>query len=179
MHTLLNHACTATGSGAEDWAQAIELAAREVFQIMLSTDLERDPRAKNPRVSECTAMVGLAGKLCGILSIRCSAKAASRMASNMLGTEVELGNDVWGAVGEICNMIAGNFKAKIADLNNSCMLSVPTVINGADYSLHPMADGQTIEVFLALEREPVLITLHLHGDSTARPQVIQHPRGGK
>ena len=39
------------------------------------------------------------------------------------------------ALGEICNIIAGYFKAK-AGLGDACKLSVPTIIVGQDYKFH-------------------------------------------
>jgi Chemotaxis phosphatase CheX len=52
------------------------------------------------------------------------------MASRMLGVQPgEIGREGCDAFGEICNMIAGNFKNKISGLGNGCMLSVPTIIS--------------------------------------------------
>ena len=56
------------------------------------------------------------------------------------------------AMGEICNMVAGNFKNKISGLSDGCMLSVPTVITGSDYNLHSPADSETLELKLLFER---------------------------
>jgi len=45
------------------------------------------------------------------------------------GVEAEkVGPEISDALGEVCNMIAGNFKNKISGLSEGCMLSVPTVI---------------------------------------------------
>jgi chemotaxis protein CheX len=147
----------------DTWNPLLELSAREVFEIMLSSKLEKctDPDAAVQ--SEFTAMVGLAGQLCGVLSIRCSAQAASLMASKMLGiSPIEAGQESWDAIGEIANMVAGNFKAKLSGMGNHCMLSVPTVITGADYRLRSLADGATIEVGLTFEEELISFTLELH-----------------
>ena len=84
------------------------------------------------------------------------------MASRMLGVDAEsAGAEMWDAMGEICNMVAGNFKNKISGLGDGCMLSVPTVITGADYSLHPMVNENIRSVFL-FEGEPVVLTLEVH-----------------
>ena len=48
------------------------------------------------------------------------------------------------AIGEICNMVAGQFKAKIG-LEAECMLSVPTIITGTSYQLRPRADYDRLE----------------------------------
>jgi chemotaxis protein CheX len=147
----------------EAWAPLLELAVREVFEIMLGAQLGRPPEPAGVTASQITAMVGLAGHICGILTLRCSAHAATCMASSMLGSEVsESDEQMWDAVGEICNMVAGNFKNKLTGLADSCMLSVPTVITGGDYSFRALADGGSIEVVLTFDGEPISVALEVH-----------------
>jgi len=106
----------------ENWIQLIEVAAREVFELMLGCQLTLSATAETP--VGVTAMVGLAGQLCGVLSIRCCGDTAALMTSKMLGVALdEVGPDVGDALGEVCNMVAGNFKNKIAGLANGCLLS--------------------------------------------------------
>jgi chemotaxis protein CheX len=108
-------------------------------------------------------MVGLAGQLCGLLTLRCTTQSAGLMASKMLGVEIkEADQQMWDAIGEIANMIAGNFKNKLSGLGDGCMLSVPTVITGTDYSCRSMADSAPLEVSFLFEGKPLLIALELH-----------------
>ncbi len=65
------------------------------------------------------------------------------------------------AVSEICNMVAGNFKNKIAGLGDGCMLSVPTVITRSEYNLHSMVHEEMHAAFL-FEGEPILVSLEVH-----------------
>ncbi|SRR6266498_1099572 len=56
-------------NGYEKWLPTLETASREVFRMMLGTELGRgSPEAW--KGAEFTAMVGLAGHLCGLLSVR-------------------------------------------------------------------------------------------------------------
>ena len=145
------------------WGSLLELATREVFEIMLGTPLEpmADPEAT--RVTDMTAMIGLAGKLCGVLSICCSSATATRIAARMLGIESEEVTDsVRDALGEMCNMAAGNFKAKINGMADACMLSIPTVVSGRDYQIHSLAAGERFEVAVTLEGLPIWVVLDLH-----------------
>lgn len=146
----------------ESWRPMLELAAREVFEIMLGCKLEiqvEDPSSP----CEFTAMVGLAGQLCGLLTLRCSPASAALMASKMLGTEIkEADQQMWDAVGEIANMVAGNFKNKLTGLGDRCMLSVPTVITGTDYNCRSMADTAPLELAFLFEDRPIIIALELH-----------------
>jgi chemotaxis protein CheX len=146
----------------ETWTPLLEMATREVFELMLSCQLTvaTTPEESTPEV---TAMVGLAGQLCGVLSVCCGNKAAALMASKMLGVELDkVGAEVSDALGEVCNMVAGNFKNKIAGLAEGCMLSPPTVITGSDYSLHSMAESPGLEINLLFENMPLAISLQIH-----------------
>lgn len=85
------------------------------------------------------------------------------MASKMLGMEIKQEDQqMWDAIGEIANMIAGNFKNKLAGMADGCMLSVPTVITGSDYNYRSMADTAPLEIAFQFEGAPVLISLELH-----------------
>jgi chemotaxis protein CheX len=146
------------------WTPLLELSAREVFDMMLATRLESmaESSAKTSG-GEFTALVGLAGSLCGVLSIRCNSQAARIMASKMLGMPPEeVDNDSWDALGEIANMIAGNFKGKLSGVGNHCMLSVPTIITGSDYETRSLRGGNMIEVIFDFDKKPLWVTLELH-----------------
>jgi chemotaxis protein CheX len=148
--------------GRECWLPTLQLAMQEVFELMLTCPLQVAAQPISEQELEITSMVGLAGQLCGILCVRCSSKSAARMASRMLGTDAEtVGQEVWDAVGEICNMVAGNFKSKIPGLGDGCMLSVPTVITGTAYRLHPIVNEEMHTVLL-FEGEPVVLSLEIH-----------------
>jgi chemotaxis protein CheX len=160
MRSSVNEA-QANQNHQDTWPPLLELAAQEVFELMLGSQLTA-PAAEVEANFEVTSMVGLAGKLCGVLSLRCDAKSAALMASKMLGVEPEkIGSEVSDALGEVCNMIAGNFKNKISGLSDGCMLSVPTVITGTDYTLHSQADSPGLEVRLLFEGLPLAISLQI------------------
>lgn len=151
-----------TSAAHECWLPTLQLAMQEVFELMLASRLEIPLEPPAEKGLDITSMVGLAGRLCGILTIRCSAKSAARMASCMLGIDAEqAGPEMWDAVGEICNMIAGNFKNKIAGLGDGCMLSVPTIITGSEYNLHSMVNDEMRTVLL-FQGEPVALSLEIH-----------------
>jgi chemotaxis protein CheX len=82
----------------------------------------------------------------------------------MLGDagKAQINEHLWDAVGEMCNMVAGNFKNKLPNLADNCLLSVPTVIVGKDYKLRPRTGGKTIEVLLQFDGYPVAVTLNVH-----------------
>ncbi|MFZ0143480.1 MAG: chemotaxis protein CheX [Candidatus Sulfotelmatobacter sp.] len=152
----------AANSSHENWIPLLEVATREVFELMLGSKLSLPASTEEPSL-DVTAMVGLAGQLCGVLSIRCEKKAATLMTSRMLGVALEkVGPDISDGIGEVCNMVAGNFKNKISGLAEGCMLSPPTVITGSDYTLRSQADSPALEVQLLFEGLLIVISLQIH-----------------
>lgn len=153
-----------TPSGVpESWSALLELSVREVFEIMLASKVSLPDQPPSAPVSDFTAMVGLAGQLCGVLTVRCSSHSATLMASNMLGIDpAQVGEQVFDALGEVCNMIAGNFKNKLTGVADRCMLSVPTVITGENFSLHSLADAGPLEFFFLFEGQLVQVALEVH-----------------
>src|SRR5579863_984592 len=94
----------------QDWILLLEMATREVFDKMLSCKLNL-PETSPHEPLDITAMVGMAGLLRGVLIVRCSRESGKLMASKMLGVGPDaVGPDLADALGEIANMIAGNFK---------------------------------------------------------------------
>jgi OmpA family/Chemotaxis phosphatase CheX len=110
----------ATRSQEENWLPILELAVEEVFEIMLGCRVKPVSRAEHTPSTEFTAMIGLAGALCGILTLSCDEKSVREMARCMLGPEIaESEGQVSDAMGEICNMIAGNFESGSAQMKSA------------------------------------------------------------
>jgi chemotaxis protein CheX len=146
----------------EAWLPVLKLATEEVFETMLASHLEPGPPQPSEDGLDITAMVGLAGAMCGVLTIRCNNRAGTRMASKMLGIDAEsAATQICDAMGEICNMVAGNFKNKISGMGDGCMLSVPTVITGQDYSCHSLGYSTILRSNFSFENESLLIALEI------------------
>jgi chemotaxis protein CheX len=149
-------------SNPEAWRVVLCEAAKEVFALMIGAEVTIDATVYPNLQADVTGMVGLAGELCGLLTIRCNSKSADLITSRMLGIEMEQASaNRSDAIGEVCNMVAGNFKAKVVGLEDKCMLSVPTVITGPDYEMHSLEVGQRIEIPLIFEGEPVWVALEI------------------
>ena len=124
----------------DEWQPILELAVQEVFEIMVGGGLQSAPGNMVVPRGEFTAIVGLAGALVGVITFCCGAQTGSRIATRMLGSEGAISDrQTWDALGEICNMIAGNFKNKLSGLDDRCMLGIPNVIVGAAYRFHSLA----------------------------------------
>jgi len=146
------------------WRGILECAAIEVFSMMAGAELK--PLEEQPAEvhGDQTAMVGLAGALCGMISVRCKSSTAAKLAGALLGGDVN-GNPAMmtDAMGELANMVAGNFKSKVSHLADRCLLSVPTVISGDDYTLQMMPSTEGFNLALSMDGEPVWFSLVIHG----------------
>ncbi len=148
-------------SHEENWLPTLELAIAEVFEIMLGCQVKPVAQPEPRPHGEFTAMVGLAGALCGILTVCCDAETARQIAKSMLGDAAISEEEVVDALGEICNMITGNFKNKLSGTDERCMLSVPSVVSGGEYKFHSLADGTSVEAVVLFEGAPVAVRLQL------------------
>lgn len=163
MSSTMNHVMHMPIKPDPHWKGILECAAMEVFSLMAGVELTSFPGSVEDRHAEQTAMVGLAGALCGMVTIRCATPTASKLATLMLRADGGSTPSMMGdALGELCNMVAGNFKSKVTTLADHCMLSVPTVIWGEDYVLQTVLPHEGFEVVLSFEGEPLWFTLVIH-----------------
>jgi len=110
----------------------------EVYTTMLALEVSPNGEVSGdePMRHEQTAIVGFAGALSGICEISMSEKASIAVTSGMMGgMPVEMGPEVCDAMGELCNMLSGGWKNRVSGLGAACSLSVPTVIEGAAYTV--------------------------------------------
>lgn len=153
----------ATKCDRAEWTRWLAEAANEVFELIVNVSLTRRDAKAGSEVFELCALVGMAGDICGVLSLRCSGYCGRRIALTMRRTVVSEGDSsVLDAFGEVCNTIAGSFKAKIPGFSDGCMLSVPTVISGKNYVVHSLGESERIMVPVEIANEPLSITLDLH-----------------
>ena len=118
--------------------QAVHAATAEVFSTMLGVEVEPSPvhaDSSNPAIVEgVMAFVGIGGTWVGSGVISCSASFACRICELFLMTEASAVNEeVLDAVGELTNMIIGNFKTAAEAVVGALGLSVPTVIFGRNF----------------------------------------------
>ena len=143
-----------------EWAPLLCLGAQEVFDLMVGAPLKRFTASGPAGFLEYTAIVGLAGPICGVFSIRCTSHAAVLIASGMLGATAEAASpQTRDALGEVCNMVAGHFKSKLGPIGENSMLSIPTVIRGTDYHMRSLLEGRFVESPMQFSGELVLLRL--------------------
>ncbi len=146
------------------WMRLLEASTREVFETMIG-----EPAAlavfndeQPPPISDFTALVGLSGALEGSLRVRCPAAAAYLMGSCLAGMFLDPQDELlMDALGEVANMVAGNFKSKIPGLADACHVSAPTVLQGPEFTMASMARGEILESCFVFHGSPFWVSLDL------------------
>ena len=144
----------------------------KVFTTMLGLEVQAgpvDPKATlTNEEGKVVCLVGFTGQWSGSGSISCSASLACTISGKLLMTEYEAVNDeVLDAMGEMANMIIGNFKDEAASALGPLGLSTPTVIfgnnfqtrnwNGQSWISVPFScEGECFEVKICLVPSPAL-----------------------
>ncbi|MGC2245508.1 MAG: chemotaxis protein CheX [Terriglobales bacterium] len=155
------------------WLAVLRKTTSDVFATMVGISLDVTPATVGtPLVSESqdasvvayvTGMIGIAGAVRAVFSLRCSDLTAARIASRMLGISAEeAAAQKSDAIGEICNMIAGHFKHEVGH-GDSCTLTIPTVVVGGSYSIHCLEKGERLAFPITCEGETVLVALDIRG----------------
>lgn len=146
----------------EPWTEKISQAVSAVFQSMIGRAPEQFDEPTDPGQFGLTAVIGLTGDPAGILSISSELTAASKIAARMLGSEMSGAEDyARDALGEVCNMVAGNLKSSLSESDDRCQISIPTVISGTDYQIKSLLYGQQHSVTFRFEGEPIRVTLQV------------------
>ena len=124
----------------------VEQVADMVFKTMLGLEIEPYPMPWLRPPDMVTAAVYFAGTWNGAVLLECTGRQARVFAQILMsiGMPETIDDDVKDALGELANMMAGNLKSV---LPTGVVLSMPSVIQGNDYSL-------TMCGKLAVERVP-------------------------
>ena len=94
----------------------------------------------------------------------CDEGTATRIEAKLLAAPIGRPNEQTAdALGEICNMIAGNFKHKISGMSEHCALCPPAVVTGKDYRVHRQESGalQSLPVTFTFEGAPIYVSLEV------------------
>lgn len=119
-------------------------AVREVFKTMAQMNIdeasgsngEETPQAPM-KMEGITGGVSFTGRMTGTLYLNISDQLAKNVASRIMGGDTSgLDDDVINdVVGELTNMVTGNVKSRMTDQGYGCVLSIPSVIRGKDFTI--------------------------------------------
>ncbi|HEX3799598.1 MAG TPA: chemotaxis protein CheX [Verrucomicrobiae bacterium] len=115
-------------------------AVPEVFLGMLSMELSADAPAPLPldAAGQIIGSVGFTGEATGIIYLYAGVTFAKVITGRMLGieeAEVDPGDMVNDAIGELSNMVVGFVKSRLCDAGSACTLTIPSVVRGQQLSV--------------------------------------------
>ena len=108
--------------------------AVSVFQTMLTVDIVPVDVSWTPQPDTLTAAIYFAGTWKGAVLLECSRTQAFEFTHRLMAIDPPscINDDVRDTMGELANMLAGNLKSV---LPHGIGLSMPSVVEGTDYSL--------------------------------------------
>ncbi len=124
----------------EKLCQALIEATCEVFESMLFLQsVSKGAITEENKLaykSELSGIISFGGDLSGSVVFSANRKTAIKVASAMLGEDInEANEDLEDAIGEITNMVAGGFKTRVSSYGIDFNISIPTVIQGENYTI--------------------------------------------
>ena len=129
---------------------AVQQATESVFSMMLDLPVEIQPHQTVPQpdpVDGVVALLGFTGPWTGTGVLYCDERFACKIGSAMLMTEVtQINGDVLDGLGEVANMVLGNFKESLEPRTGPLGLSVPTVVYGKNFSTRSAIKAEWILV---------------------------------
>ena len=92
---------------------------------------------KNKQSSgDVSAIIGITGAANGSISVSFTKRCAVSLVKAMLGDDIQdIVQDTKDTVGEICNMISGQARAKLAEMGHVFQGSTPTVVLGDKHTI--------------------------------------------
>src|ERR1700685_4330272 len=146
-----------------EWQPVWGETPTEVSPPMVGATVVVPKETSLPNSAQMTGVIGIAGQIRAVFSLRCSQKCAIDIASQMLGIspgDPGAEKAASDAVGEVCNVVAGYFKAKIG-LGDKGSLSLPTIVIGKSYTIHLASGCERLQFPVLFETEPIWVTLDI------------------
>lgn len=138
----------------EDIGRIVE----DVFLTMTNRKVAFSSESAQPGHGGVTAAIHFAGTWKGAVLLQCNLQQAlvftNRLVPVLQPTTFDA--DVRDALGELVNMIGGNLKSV---LHPGVALSMPSVVEGADYALHLCCEKPATTAVFASDTGPFTVTL--------------------
>jgi len=165
--TSVEAALQRTGIGAAlllAMADPLSRAMQKTFVTMLGIQLKVLPiTVASPWTGEhVLGEVHFDGKATGTACLHLEPPSAQALAALMLGqspTDLLDPGEVNDVIGELTNMVVGNFKSNLCDAGLACKLSLPRIRRTAEFSLRAVRGG--LSERLAFRAPPIEIFVDL------------------
>ena len=121
---------------------------------------------------EVIALIGLSGIVRGTVALAFPARTALHMVNRLLGVEtIGVNDEVLDAVAELVNIVAGGAKAKLnGETGSPIALSLPTVVQGRDYSVEYPSYAKWLDVPFTSELGPFTLRVIFESDKRGTAQ---------
>lgn len=126
--------------------RAIAEIVESVWQSVFASSVEEeDPfRVLGIKAKTYAGVVNIAGAWDGAVAVQCGEALVHRAAITMFGlTDDQItSSELHDALGELANMVGGNFKALLPE---PCVLSLPVTVEGDDFRLRLPNSAQVLQ----------------------------------
>ncbi len=131
----------------EDVEKLIDTSVTEVFSTMLNLQMKLEPAhtALPNGEPQVAGSVGFVGRLTGVVYLYSTQAFARRMTGKLLGladNEIEGEEMVNDAIGELSNMVVGHIKSRLSDRGMPCVLTIPSVVRGSNFSIETVSPSE-------------------------------------
>ena len=118
--------------------------AHDIFETMLGVEIQQAEQEWLPARDRLTGAVYLAGAWRGAVLLECDCNQAYYFTTRLMAVPLPEGinDDVRDTMGELANMLGGNLKSV---LPRGVVLSMPSVVEGGDYSLRVCGGNAVVE----------------------------------
>ena len=131
----------------DDMDELVGSAVTKLFGTMLGMQMKPVPVQGGFADGEThvAGVVGFVGKLNGVVYVYTTQAFAHRITSILLGldaSEVTPGEMVNDAMGEVANMLVGQMKSRLTDRGIPCVLTIPSVVRGSNFSVEAITSTE-------------------------------------
>ncbi len=139
----------------EKYTQPFIATCKHVFRDFIGVDII----AKTPYFIDSTdefkwdisGIIGLAGEVQGAVVLSLKSDLAMMLTERLTQTRhTEMNDDVYDAIGEIINIIAGNVKKDLEDVFK-IVISLPTIIKGENHHMVWLKSQSTRKITIPFE----------------------------
>lgn len=140
-------------------------AVHKTFKTMLGCELVKRGTTDLPFDGEhLCCEIGFSGKAIGTASLRICPSEARQIAATVVGIPVETLDDdtiVDDVIGELSNMVVGNFKSNLCDAGLKCKLSPPSILHTDDFTLRNSAGSLAERIVFKADRLNLIVELNV------------------
>jgi len=140
-------------------------AVHKTFKTMLGCELMKRSSSDLPfDGTHLYCEIGFTGKAIGTASLRISPPDARGIAASIMGIPVEALDDdsmIDDVIGELSNMVVGNFKSNLCDAGLKCKLSPPNIVHTDDFTLRNTAGSLAERILFKAEALNLIVELNV------------------